>query len=89
VQLTTTGGTVSYAYQWNNGATTQNRTNMVAGSYSITITDARSCSVSTSVVITQSLAVSLSFSKVNPLCNGDANGANDLTENGGMPPMSY
>jgi hypothetical protein len=44
IQLSATGGTPSYTYNWSNGATTQNLTNLSAGTYSCTITDANGCS---------------------------------------------
>ena len=49
------GGTPSYSYLWNGGATTQNRTNLTAGNYTVTITDANGCTaVSMSTVGTNS-----------------------------------
>jgi hypothetical protein len=43
IQLTATGGTPGYTYNWSNAATTQNLTNLSAGSYSCTVTDANGC----------------------------------------------
>ncbi|MEO8150192.1 MAG: T9SS type A sorting domain-containing protein [Bacteroidia bacterium] len=44
---TTKGGTQPYSYLWSDGYTTGNRTNIAAGKYTITITDAHSCTVVT------------------------------------------
>jgi hypothetical protein len=41
--LTVSGGTPPYTYLWNNGATTQNRTNLTAGTYTVTVTDSKGC----------------------------------------------
>jgi hypothetical protein len=46
ITLTVSGGTASYTYLWSNGATTQNLTGLVAGSYSVTVTDAHNCTAS-------------------------------------------
>jgi len=43
IQLTATGGTPSYTYNWSNAATTQNLTNLAAGNYSCIVTDANGC----------------------------------------------
>lgn len=43
IQLTAAGGTPGYSYNWSNAAATQNLTNLSAGTYSCTITDANGC----------------------------------------------
>ncbi len=37
------GGQIPYSYNWSNGATTQVITNLGAGSYTVTVTDANNC----------------------------------------------
>jgi len=39
VTLNITGGTTPYNFKWSNGATTQNVSNLTAGTYTVTITD--------------------------------------------------
>jgi DNA-binding beta-propeller fold protein YncE len=43
---TVMGGTAPYTYAWADGATTNNRTGLLAGTYTVTITDAASATVS-------------------------------------------
>lgn len=48
---TPTGGSAPYSYLWNNGQTTQTATGLVAGTYGVTVTDAKGCATSTSVTL--------------------------------------
>lgn len=45
------GGSPSYTYLWNTGATTQTITNLIAGIYSVTITDSGMCTLAQSVIV--------------------------------------
>jgi hypothetical protein len=91
VDLTVTGGTSGYSYDWSNGATTEDLTAVVAGTYTVTVTDANGCSaVSTGFVVGEpaaALATSATF--VDVLCFGEATGAVDLTVTGGTSGYSY
>ena len=47
------GGTPPYAYSWSNGTSNENAQNLLAGTYTLTMTDAASCIVIQSLVITE------------------------------------
>ncbi|MBX7226824.1 MAG: hypothetical protein K1X55_12400, partial [Chitinophagales bacterium] len=89
IDLTVSGGTAPYTYLWNNGATTQDRTNLSSGSYSLTITDANGCSVNHSFVVNSSTALNLSTSVTPATCFGSSTGAVDLTVSGSTAPYTY
>jgi hypothetical protein len=57
VNATVTGGTSPFTYKWNNGATTQNLTGLVAGSYCVTVTDSKGCTKSSCATVQQMTAV--------------------------------
>ncbi len=46
-----TGGTPTYAYNWDNGGTTQTIENLVPGTYSVTVTDNNGCTESGSIIV--------------------------------------
>ena len=49
-----TGGTSPYTYLWTpSGATTSNLTGIIAGTYTLTVTDSHGCTVAASVSVTQ------------------------------------
>ncbi|MFM6934720.1 MAG: hypothetical protein ACKOXP_04700, partial [Flavobacteriales bacterium] len=90
VLLTINGGVSPYAYSWSNGMTSQNLVNLIAGTYTVTITDANGCSVSNSVTIQNNASnLSLTENHVNVNCFGQNNGSIDVTISGGINPYSY
>jgi len=90
IDLTVTGGTVPYTYNWSNSATTEDISNLAAGTYTVTVTDQNGCTTSTSATITQPAAgLSASTTQINVLCFGNATGSIDLTVTGGTVPYTY
>ena len=60
IDVTVTGGTGNYTYDWSNGATTEDVFDLGAGTYSVVVTDENGCSVSIEVEITESEAMDIS-----------------------------
>ncbi|GIV33136.1 MAG: hypothetical protein KatS3mg031_0671 [Chitinophagales bacterium] len=89
IDLTPTGGTPPYSYAWTNGATTQDISGLIAGSYTVTVTDARGCTITRSATITQPATLTTSETHVNVYCYGGNNGSIDLTVSGGVGPYAY
>ena len=83
------GGAAPLTYVWSNGATTPTVSNLPAGTYTVTITDANGCTINQTVTITQASALNpLTFS-TNNLCAGENNGSIDLSVAGGTLPYTY
>lgn len=82
------GGTAPFSYSWNNGATTQSISNLDAGNYDVTITDANGCSNHASVNLTEPLVIAATAVGTNPT-TANNNGSIDLTVSGGTAPYTY
>jgi hypothetical protein len=90
ITLTVTGGTPGYTYNWGGGITTQNRSNIPAGSYTVTVTDANACTTTATATITQpSSAISATATPTNVKCYGASTGSISLTVSGGTPSYTY
>jgi gliding motility-associated-like protein len=86
---TPVGGTPPYTYLWSNGHTTQNITNLPAGTYTVTVTDASSCTAVTSVTLTNIAGPSLQvLGSVNETCSY-GNGSATVNAINGVLPYSY
>lgn len=87
--VTGAGGTLNYTYQWDGSAanqTTATASNLLAGTYSVTVTDLNGCtSVSTAVVGQPATPVSTTTSGTDLLCNGDGSGTASVVGAGGTP----
>ncbi len=89
INLTASGGTAPYSYLWSEGSTTQDIDGLVAGEYSVIITDDHACTLIDEITITEPDELLASFNPINILCYGDATGEIDLTVTGGVQPYSY
>ncbi len=91
VSVTAFGGTPNYTYNWSGGGNTSTVTGLIAGSYSVTVYDANSCTSTNSVTITQpATAVSSAISNIiNPTCFGGNDGYISSSTTGGTPPYTY
>ncbi|GAB3165084.1 Ig-like domain-containing protein [Telluribacter humicola] len=89
IDLTVTGGTAPYTYKWSNGTTTQDLSNLDAGTYSVTVTDANGCTATTSITITEPAALTLTGVAANTSCNVPNQGSVNITVTGGTAPYTY
>ncbi|HVD98053.1 MAG TPA: OmpA family protein [Cytophagaceae bacterium] len=90
INISVTGGVAPYAYAWSNGNATKNLTNVIAGNYSVKVTDANGCTNSLSSTISQPPKLTATLDGVtNILCHGDMKGGVNISVTGGVVPYSY
>ncbi|MBK8470749.1 MAG: SprB repeat-containing protein [Sphingobacteriales bacterium] len=88
--VSASGGTSPYTYLWNTGATTVSISGLVAGTYSVTVTDANGCTDEcTTTVQEPGVVTSASASGTNVLCNGGADGTASATASGNTGAVTY
>jgi len=87
--VSATGGTPGYSYVWSNASTSLNINNLAAGTYSVSLTDANSCSSSASFNITDPAAVTASVVANDDSCHGESDGSAAVTPGGGTGPYSF
>ncbi len=86
------GGTGGYTYNWTpSGGTASSATSLGVGTYTCTITDANSCTITKTVNVTSSLGPTLTAaSQTNLSCNGGSNGVATVNAaTGGTSPYTY
>lgn len=90
IDITTTGGTSNYIYDWTTldgtipagQETGKDLTGLVAGTYTVLITDENGCTISESWTLTKPdllLIIEVTASHVNNLCFGDTNGVIEVS----------
>jgi Zn-dependent metalloprotease len=89
INITVVSGTAPYTYLWNNSATTQDLTNIVAGNYSVSITDKKGCNIIDATNLTQPSQLAKSKTITNVKCFGGNDGSVNETISGGTTPYSY
>ena len=90
IDLSVYGGTRAYSFSWSNGAKTEDLSNLKAGQYIVTITDANGCVLKDTFAVAQPDSALLSMGKVTDVnCFGDSTGSIDLSVYGGTRAYSF
>lgn len=88
IYISTSGGTAPFTYLWSNSATTKNLIFVVAGNYTVTVTDVNACTVQTTSSITQPVVLDATASATASTC-GNSNGTASVSVSGGTVPYSF
>ncbi|WCL82166.1 gliding motility-associated C-terminal domain-containing protein [Saprospira sp. CCB-QB6] len=89
LEATVTGGTQPYSYLWSDNQTTNPATNLVAGAYTVTITDANGCVVVDNGTLVDPAPIQINFITVDVTCFGGTDGSASASAVGGVTPYSY
>lgn len=88
INITVGGGTPTYSFLWNDGNTDEDRTGLTAGTYTVTITDANSCTVVQAFSVFQPALLTASITKFDATC-GNNNGIAFANHAGGTGAVTY
>lgn len=79
VVTSTSGGTPDYSYEWSNGETTFNLSDVPVGIYTVTVSDQNGCTDQGQAEIVQQPELVLSLSQTSAGCAGSSDGTASLT----------
>jgi hypothetical protein len=86
IATSTVGGTLPYQWQWSNGIVADNIDSLIAGSYSIVVTDLRGCQDSATVVLSEPTELLGSAVVQDVLCHDDQSGSFVVATTGAIAP---
>ena len=100
IDITVGGGTSSYTYAWSTSdgvvplgqETNQNLTGLVAGTYTVEITDSNGCIITENYIVTEPelfIILEVESSHVDVLCYDDSTGELEVLLTGGATPYTY
>lgn len=86
IDITVTGGTAGYTYLWSDGSDLGDRVGIIAGLYTLTVTDNLACTATFSYTVEQPDDIVITNTVVPVGCNAGSNGSIDLHIAGGVSP---
>ncbi len=90
VAVQTEGGTPPYAYLWNNGSAQSALNGLSAGNYSVTVTDAKGCTITEQFTLTGPPPIVMDVLFTNPDCEGPGTGSVGVESvSGGASPYAF
>lgn len=88
--LATGGVPTSYSYNWPGNLATQTITDLTAGTYTVTVTDANGCTATADAVVTEPALLVVNMTNVSQIsCYGLADGQAKASVTGGVFPYAY
>ena len=95
ISITASGGSGSFGYLWSNGIHNSITDNLMAGNYTVTVTDANSCTATQSFNIVNDVSNCTAFCYLDVVANsvtdemcGTGNGAIDISVTNATPPYN-
>ncbi len=85
IEVSASGGTAPYSYAWDHGQTGSNLSNIGAGDYHVTVSDANGCQDTLSASIGEPSALVIEETITHPTCNDSYDGVVEVIVTGGIP----
>lgn len=89
VDLTISGGTSPYSYEWDTGEVTEDVVDLGAGDHAVVVTDANGCEIAAAFTFTEPSEVIAEYVVTPVNCFGNADGSINVEVSGGTPGYSY
>lgn len=90
IRVRVPGGVPPIQYLWSNGSTTQNATQLLPGTYSVTITEGTGCQNTGQFELKSPPPLSLQVTAIDPVsCPGGQTGRIHVRVQGGTPPLNF
>ncbi len=83
------GGVGSYDFNWSNGATSSNLSQLSSGTYTLTITDDNFCEKVKEIIVNQNTDIDIFSQLTMPSCHDSNDGSIDLFPSGGSGNFTY
>lgn len=89
-QAVATGGNGNLSFSWDSGSNSNALSNLIAGSYCVTVTDANGCQATGCTEVGAPAALQVDSISINPVrCNGEESGSATIYISGGDGSYSY
>lgn len=89
IQANASAGNGGYSYVWNNGDADSNANDLVAGTYSVVVTDGNGCTKTASATIDNPAAIQLTVTSEPTSCPGTGDGSVLANASGGAGGFTY
>ena len=87
--MAVTGAKGAVTYQWSDGQTTETASNLVGGTYTVTVNDASGCSTTASITIAGKTAININEQVTDLACPNEAGGEIIANASGGTGNYTY
>jgi len=88
ITISASGGNQPYTFNWSNGENSQNLANLSPGTYTITMTDATGCMISTSATVNEPAVLKATVTGWDITTTSGSDGIADVAITGGIPPFN-
>lgn len=89
IEITVYGGTGPYRFDWSNGSTEEDPTNLAMGDYQFTVTDVNGCAWSSPTVMVNEPNAIVLYETITNATSTENDGMIEIDLNGGLPPYQF